>query len=117
MNNLRKVSDFHSDPDLKPVNISRAYATEIFTLLAGTTKEQITVRKGVLARSPPRHDPAVVQRKDERTIQVPEDKASHVRCLVAFLYMSHFRTDSKCELKAERNIRATIEEIEEESGI
>jgi hypothetical protein len=33
--------------------------------------------------------------KQERTIRLPDDKASHLRCLVAFLYTSDFATESE----------------------
>lgn len=33
--------------------------------------------------------------KQERTIRLPDDQASHLRCLVAFLYTSDFTTESE----------------------
>jgi len=39
--------------------------------------------------------------KEEQTIRLPDDKASHVRCMVAFLYTGGFCTQSECDLQAQ----------------
>lgn len=39
--------------------------------------------------------------KQERTIRLPDDKASHIRCVVAFLYTGGFRTQSECDLRTQ----------------
>lgn len=39
--------------------------------------------------------------KEEQTIRLPDDKASHIRCIVAFLYTGGFCTQSECDHQAQ----------------
>jgi len=80
-------------------NVSRAYASDIFTIIAGPTQEQLLIHEAILGQSPVFR--AMTQlpfiEKQERTIRLPDDQASHLRCLVAFLYTSNFTTESEPE--------------------
>lgn len=78
-------------------NVSRAYASDIFTIIAGPTQEQLLIHEAILGQSPVFR--AMTQlpfiEKQERTIRLPDDQASHLRCLVAFLYTSDITTKSE----------------------
>jgi len=78
-------------------NVSRAYASDIFTIIAGPTQEQLLIHEAILGQSPVFR--AMTQlpfiEKQERTIRLPDDQASHLRCLIAFLYTSDFTTESE----------------------
>lgn len=80
-------------------HVSRAYASAIFTIIAGPTQEQLLIHEDILGQSPVFR--AMTQlpfiEKQERRIRLPDDHASHLRCLVAFLYTSHFVTESEPE--------------------
>ncbi|KAL8822897.1 MAG: hypothetical protein Q9191_006379, partial [Dirinaria sp. TL-2023a] len=78
------------------------YSSGIFTVIAGQTKERFLVHEAVLAQSPVFHAMTTlpVKEKEERTIQLPVDEASHIRCMIAWLYTKNFYTQSECDLRA-----------------
>lgn len=92
-------------------NSTRAYASGMFTILAGSTEERILVHEAVLAGSPvfSAMTRLPFKEKEEKTILLPDDKASHVRCLAAFLYTGGFCTQSECNLRRQKDTK--IEEI------
>lgn len=83
----------------------------MFTILAGPTDERILVHEAVLAGSPVFRAMTRLpfKEKEEKTILLSDDKASHVRCLVAFLYTGRFCTQSERDLRRQRDTK--IEEI------
>jgi len=78
------------------------YGSEVFTILAGPEEERLLVHQGILARSPVFRAMTELPFKEsaERTIQLPDDDSSHIRCLIASLYESVFLTQSECDLEA-----------------
>lgn len=104
-------------------HVSRAYASAIFTIIAGPTQEQLLIHEAILGQSPVFR--AMTQlpfiEKQERTIRLPDDQASHLRCLVAFLYTSDFATESEPEYephaqkRGDDRSRRDSEEAEEET--
>jgi len=77
----------------------------MFTLLAGSTEERILVHEAVLAGSPVFRAMTRLpfKEKEEQTIRLPDDEASHVRCLVAFLYTGGFSTQTECDLRGQED--------------
>lgn len=88
-------------------------------MIVGPTQEQLLVHEAILAQSPVSR--AMTQlpfiERQERTIRLPDDQASYLRCLVAFLYTSDYTTESEPEDDQESGddgSRCGSEEAEEE---
>lgn len=82
-------------------DLTRAFTSDIFTIIAGSTEERVLVHTAILAQSPVFHV-MTEEEKEGQTIRLPEDRPSHIRCIIAFLYRNEFYTQSECELQAQR---------------
>ena len=82
----------------------RLYSSAVFKIIAGPTQEEFLVHEALLAESPVFHAMTTLPfiEKEERIIRLPDDEASHVKCMIAWLYAKNFYTPSECELRAQQ---------------